>query len=179
MNSRAAGRPLALVTGASSGIGEEFARRLARDGYDVIAVARRVDRLAALARDLAGGGGALRPLLADLSTREGIDGVSAVCRDKAIDMLVNNAGEGRYGAFAEVPADDISGLVELNAHAPIALSRAALPGMLDRGRGDIINVSSMFRRVPIGRAGAALPRLRSLPQRETSRSWSPCNRSSI
>jgi uncharacterized protein len=147
---------LALVTGASSGIGEEFARRLARDGYDVIGVARRADRLEALAGELAGGGAALRPLVADLSTRDGIDAVAAVCRDEAIDMLVNNAGEGRYGAFAEVPADDISGLVELNAHAPIALSRAGLPGMLERGRGDIINVSSMFAFT--GPIGGPLPR---------------------
>lgn len=156
MSSNAVERPLALVTGASSGIGAEFARRLARDGYDVIGVARRADRLEALAQELAGESGDLRPLIADLSTREGIDALAAVCRDEAIEMLVNNAGEGRYGAFAEVSADDLSGLVELNAHAPIALSRAALPAMLERARGDIINVSSMFAFT--GSIGGPLPK---------------------
>jgi short-subunit dehydrogenase len=156
MSSGAAERPLALVTGASSGIGAEFARRLGRDGYHVIGVARRADRLEALAQELAGSGGGVRPLIADLSARGGIDAVAAVCRDEAIEVLVNNAGEGRYGAFAEVPADDISGLVELNAHAPIALSRAALPGMLQRGRGDIVNVSSMFAFT--GSIGGPLPK---------------------
>lgn len=156
MSSKAAERPWTLVTGASSGIGAEYARRLASLGYNVIGVARRADRLEALAQELAGGGGAMRPLVADLSTHEGIDAVAAVCRDEAIEMLVNNAGEGRYGAFAEVSADDLSGLLELNAHAPIALSRAALPGMLARGRGDIVNVSSMFAFT--GSIGGPLPK---------------------
>jgi short-subunit dehydrogenase len=156
MSSRAAERPLALVTGASSGIGAEFARRLARDGYDVIGVARRADRLEALAQELAGGDGSMRPLTADLSTHEGIDAVAGVCGDEAVEMLVNNAGEGRYGVFAEVPAEDLSGLVVLNAQAPIALSRAVLPGMLGRARGDIVNVSSMFAFT--GSIGGPLPK---------------------
>jgi uncharacterized protein len=133
---------LALVTGASSGIGQAFARRLAGDGYDLIAVARRTDRLEELAASLPEV--AVQVLAADLSTDDGIEAVAAVCASQPLTMLVNNAGVAHYMPLADLSAEHASELVRVKVVAPTMLTRAALPGMLSRGTGAIVNVAGMI-----------------------------------
>lgn len=137
-------RPRALVTGASSGLGAAFAERLARDGYDLIIVARRRDRLEALAERLQKSQNVhVEVISADLSK---VDDVQAVERSiqtmNTLALLVNNAGFGGYMPFVELPPERATELINLKILAVTRLSRAALPGMLARGRGAIINVSS-------------------------------------
>ncbi|WP_261568411.1 SDR family NAD(P)-dependent oxidoreductase [Frankia gtarii] len=134
--------PLALVTGASSGIGRAFAERLARDGYDLIIVARRRERLEALAASLPAT--EVQVVAADLSTDEGIDTVAEVCAGRPLTMLVNNAGVAHYMALAELPAAKARELVHVKVVAPAMLTRAVLPGMLARGAGTIVNVAGML-----------------------------------
>jgi short-subunit dehydrogenase len=133
---------LALVTGASSGIGMAFAHRLAADGYDLVAVGRRLDRLEALAESLTDV--TVQPLAADLSTDEGVDAVAEVCAARPLTMLVNNAGVAHYMPIAELPADKARELVHVKVVAPTMLIRATVPGMVARGEGTIINVSGMI-----------------------------------
>jgi short-subunit dehydrogenase len=134
----------ALVTGASSGIGAAFAERLARDGHALIIVARRAERLHDLAARLrAETGVAVEVLVADLTSGDGLARVEGALAESAdLDMLVNCAGVAGYMPFAELPADDAEALVRLHVVAPTRLTRAALPGMVARGRGAVINVSS-------------------------------------
>ncbi|MFK0115353.1 SDR family NAD(P)-dependent oxidoreductase [Streptomyces sp. NPDC090994] len=133
---------LALVTGASSGIGRAFARRLAGLGHDVVAVGRRADRLEALAAEFPDV--EVRPLIADLSTGEGVDAVADVCATEPLTMLVNNAGVAHYMPFADLPAAKARELVQVKVAAPTLLARAAVPGMLARGAGAIVNVAGMI-----------------------------------
>jgi short-subunit dehydrogenase len=135
-------RKLALVTGASSGIGMAFAHRLAADGYDLVAVGRRLDRLKALAQSLTDV--TVQPLAADLSTDEGVDAVAEVCAAQPLTMLVNNAGVAHYMPIAELPADKARELVHVKVLGPTMLIRATVPGMIARGEGTIINVSGMI-----------------------------------
>lgn len=135
-------RPLALVTGASSGIGASFATRLARDGYDLIVVARRRDRLEALAATAPQA--AFEIVEADLGTA---DGLAAVCRraaERPLAMLVNNAGLAHYMPFVELPPDKAEELMRVNVVAPTLIARAALPGMVARGAGAIVNLASLL-----------------------------------
>ena len=127
-----------LVTGASGGIGEELARRAARDGHELVLVARRVDRLEALRSEL--GADRCRVVAADLGTREGLATVTAAVTD--VDVLVNNAGYGDFGAFADADPARTQGMIDLNVSALTALTQAYLPGMLARGHGRILNVAS-------------------------------------
>jgi hypothetical protein len=133
---------LALVTGASSGIGQAFAQRLAADGYDLVVVGRRRDRLEELAASLTDV--EVQPLAADLSTDEGVDVVAQVCALRPLTMLVNNAGVAHYMPIAELPADKARELVHVKVVAPTMLARAAVPGMVARGQGTIINVAGMI-----------------------------------
>jgi uncharacterized protein len=133
---------LALVTGASSGIGWAFAQRLAADGYDLVAVGRRLDRLEELAASLTGV--QIEPLAADLSTDEGVDTVARVCATQPLTMLVNNAGVAHYMPIADLPADKARELVHVKVVAPTMLIRAAVPGMVARGAGTIVNVAGMI-----------------------------------
>jgi short-subunit dehydrogenase len=135
----------ALVTGASSGIGAAFARSLAADGTNLIVVARNADRLEALAEELrAAHAVEVRTLPADLTTAAGRQLVEETAgRHEHLDLLVNNAGFGTAGDFATLDADGEEREIQLNVLALVRLTRAALPGMLARGRGTIINVSSM------------------------------------
>ena len=137
-------RPLGLVTGASSGIGRAFAERLAAGGYDLALVARRHEQLEALAKRLGESFEARVELLpADLTRTEDLGRVEARLRgEPAVDLLVNSAGFGTGRPFLEVEPDRIEGEIRLNALATIRLVRAALPGMVSRARGAIINVSS-------------------------------------
>jgi short-subunit dehydrogenase len=133
---------LALITGASSGIGKAYAERLAADGYDLIAVGRRGDRLEALAASLSRV--SVEPLAADLATDDGIDAVAELCARRPLTMLVNNAGVAHYMPLAELPAEKAHELVHVKVLAPTLLTRAALPGMLSRGAGTIVNVAGMI-----------------------------------
>ncbi|MFN8628362.1 MAG: SDR family oxidoreductase [Candidatus Binatia bacterium] len=138
-------RRRALVTGASSGIGMAFAERLARDEYEVVVVARRRDRLNALARRLRRAYGAVvEPLAVDLEDPAELHVVEkAIAEDDALELLVNNAAFGTSGPFADLEIDREEAEIRLNVVAPVRLTRAALPGMIARHRGAIINVSSL------------------------------------
>lgn len=134
----------ALVTGASSGLGEQFARQLASRGSDLVLVARREERLEEVAAPLRAAGRAVEVLVADLATEEGRHAVEARLGDTAapVDLLVNNAGFGAFGDVADLPSDRQQQMVEVNVVALTRLARAAAVGMRARGRGGIINVAS-------------------------------------
>ncbi|MBN8995972.1 MAG: SDR family oxidoreductase [Rhizobiales bacterium] len=139
----AAARPLALVTGASSGIGRAYAERLAADGHDLILVARRRDRLEEAAALLDRLGGAAEILAADLSEPAGIAAVEQrIAGEDRLDFLLNNAGFGNYGPFVETDMARADRQIDLHLKATMHLCRAALPGMVARGRGSIVNVAS-------------------------------------
>lgn len=131
----------ALVTGASSGIGEELAVQLATAGVPTVIVARRGDRLKALAKKYP----TLEPLVADLATAEGrqtvADRLSA--KDRPIDLLVNNAGFGVEGMFGDATAQDHVGMIDVNVTALTVLTHAAITAMRPRRKGWILQVSSV------------------------------------
>jgi short-subunit dehydrogenase len=135
----------AMVTGASSGIGEAYAQRLASDGRDLTIVARREDRLSALAARLREAHGVtVDAIPADLADAADLRRVCELVEAAELDMLVNNAGLAHYKTFAELPPSEAEELVLLNVLAPVLLSRAAVPGMLARGSGAIVNVASLL-----------------------------------
>ena len=133
---------LALVTGASSGIGMAFAGRLAADGYDLIAVGRRRDRLDALAASA--DGVRVQTLPADLATDEGIATVAEACASQPLSMLVNNAGVAHYMRIAQLPPEKADEVLHVKVVASTMLVRAAVPGMIERGEGTIVNVAGML-----------------------------------
>lgn len=136
----------ALVTGASSGTGRAFALGLARRGIDVVAVARRRDRLDALAEEVRSSHGRqVEVLTADLADPAQLAAVEARLADGArpVDVLVNAAGFGSQGRFASLAADDEERQVRVNVVAVVRLTRAALDGMMARGTGAVVNVSSL------------------------------------
>jgi hypothetical protein len=144
-------RPIALVTGASSGIGRGFAERLARDGHDLVLVARRRGLLDALAGELTSAHGAVAEVIeADLATDAGVAAVERRLASGDIELLVNNAGFGTAGEFAELPLDRELQEIDLNVRALVRLCHAALRPMYVRGAGGIINVASTggFQPVP-------------------------------
>lgn len=138
-------RPLALVTGASAGLGRVFAERLAADGHDLVVVARDEGRLQSLATHVGKRHHAhVEVLAADLSRKKSVrvveDRIAAL---PPLALLVNNAGFGTAGAFAELDVDREEDEVRVNVVALVRLTRAALGPMLAKGRGAIINVSSI------------------------------------
>ncbi len=142
----------ALVTGASSGIGEVFARRLAARGYDLALVARREALLQALAEELKSQYRIRAiPLVADLSQPAGIESVEDWIKDcPDLAVLINDAGFGVVGSFANVNRDDHLGMIAVHVLATVRLCHAALPGMLARRKGAIVNVSSTSAFIPLG-----------------------------
>jgi short-subunit dehydrogenase len=136
----------ALVTGASSGIGEQFARQLAARGYDLVLVARRADRLERLAAELPT---SAQVVVCDLAN----DASAVAARVKElgveVDLLVNNAGFGTSGPFLETDAAREAEEIRLNCEAVVTLSHAFLPQMVERRRGGIINVASTAGMQPI------------------------------
>jgi short-subunit dehydrogenase len=137
---------VALITGATAGIGAAFARNLAGEGYALILVARDEARLTAFARELSDLHGVpVTPLVADLSTDEGCARVEArlTGADPPVDLLVNNAGSSLNTPFPRSDADSEQRLLRLNVHAVMRLTLAALPGMRRRRRGEVVNVSSV------------------------------------
>lgn len=133
---------LALVTGATSGIGRAFAERLAADGYDLVLVGRRTERLDEFVA--AHPEVKVRTVAADLSTTDGIEEVARICATEPLTMLVNNAGVAHYMPLADLPADKAAELVGVKVLAPTMLTRAAVAGMQERGEGTIVNVAGMI-----------------------------------
>ncbi len=148
----------ALITGASAGIGAAFVRRLAAARYDLILNARdtaRLDQSAAALRDEHGC--VVEVLPADLSTASGTAAVAArlADADRPVDVLVNNAGFDSGRSFMNTSIETEEAKLNVMVRAVLHLSHAALPGMVSRGRGAIINVSSVAAFVPAGTYGAA------------------------
>lgn len=134
----------ALITGASSGIGLAFAEKLAREGYDLIVVARRKDRLEELAHLLHGAHKIeVEVLAADLTQTAALRRVERQAAEANLTLLVNNAGFGNAGAFADLDVDTEEEEIRLNVLALVRLTHAVLPGMVQRQIGTIINVSSI------------------------------------
>jgi short-subunit dehydrogenase len=135
----------AIITGASSGIGEAFARRLAADGFHLVLVARRQARLARLGDELrAAHGVEAEVLAADLSKPTDVDRVVSLIGDMPpLSLLVNNAGFGRPGRFHELDPASHTEMLQVHCSATVLLTRAALPGMVASRRGGVINVSSI------------------------------------
>ena len=143
------GRKRALVTGASAGIGEEFARQLAKLGYDVVIVARRRDRLDKLASELKEGGADAEVMAVDLSRPEGVAAVVERLEKGDIGVLVNNAGFATSGEFTQLPIDRELQEIDLNIRALTQLSHAGLAQMKRRGAGAIVNVASTGAYQPV------------------------------
>src|SRR5215813_3435236 len=142
-------RNWAVVTGASSGIGREFALQLAQLGHSVLLVARRLPELERVAAEIASRGGRAEVLVADLVTPGGVDSViRRVSNLGEVELLVNNAGFGNYGPFLSQPIARELDEIALNIGALVALTRALLPPMVARGRGQIINVASVLSFMP-------------------------------
>jgi hypothetical protein len=141
-------RPTALVTGASSGLGTEFAVQLAGQGYDLVLVARDEARLQALAERLGARGTRADVLVADLAdvtARARVERrLAEPAADEApVDLLVNNAGYATAGEFVDTDPAVLAANHEVNVTCVLMLCRAALPGMVERGRGGVINLSSV------------------------------------
>ncbi len=141
----ACARPLAMVTGASSGIGATYARRLAAAGYDLVLVARRKDKLEALAAEVEASHGIRAEVLcADLAAGAGLElAARRVAAAQNLEFLVNNAGFGTRGFFHEAELEGQERMHRLHVLATMRLTHAALPEMVARGRGSIVNVASV------------------------------------
>ena len=147
-------RGVALVTGASSGIGDALARVFAEKGFDLVISARREDRLTALADELSVD---VITVACDLSTPEGIEKLITATAETKIDVLVNNAGIAYSGDFSGQRIDDIQNMTNLNIIAPTALCHHFIGRMIKQGAGRILNVASVasFQPVPSMSAYAA------------------------
>lgn len=150
-------RRLALVTGASSGIGAAFARLLAERGFDLALTARRADRLEALATELRGRGAEVLVLPEDLATAGAPDRLLAAIAGagRAVDVLINNAGYGLPGAYARTGWDEQARVLQLMLVSVCELTHKVLPGMAARRYGRIVNVASLAGLLP-GASGHTL-----------------------
>lgn len=144
-------RLVAAVTGASSGIGRAFAEQLAARGHDLVLIARSRDRLDALATELRERDGIdARTVAADLGDGEQLAKVEERLRAETPDLLVNNAGFGSSGAFHSLDPAREEAILRVNVVAVVRLTHACLSNMIERGRGAIINVSSLAGEIPSG-----------------------------
>jgi short-subunit dehydrogenase len=142
-------RGTALITGASAGLGAEFAKLCAAGGYDVVLLARRTARLDELAAELAKSHGVnARPLAADLSDPAARSAIFAQLSDTPVDILINNAGFGLRGRFAETDWVRDASLIEVNMVALVHLTKLFLPEMIRRSSGRVLNVASTAAFVP-------------------------------
>jgi len=140
----------ALVTGASAGIGLEFARAFARAGLSCVLAARREDRLKALGDELSKAHGIqTRAVAVDLAAQDGADKLADAVADLPIGILVNNAGFGYAGRFDKLETDRLRAMVMVNCVAPVVLTSRILPAMVKRGRGAVIIVGSVAGRQPL------------------------------
>ncbi|MBS1063845.1 SDR family NAD(P)-dependent oxidoreductase [Gluconobacter wancherniae] len=139
-------KPVALITGASSGIGAVYADRLAERGYDLVLVARRADRLHAISEKLTRQHGVdIRLLKADLTVENDLASVEDFLRSEVrVALLVNNAGNGKLSSTVDMCDADANATLVLNIVAPTRLVRAVLPGLLKRNTGAIINIGSVI-----------------------------------
>jgi short-subunit dehydrogenase len=142
----------AIITGASAGIGEVYARHLAGRGFDLILTARREERLRQLADELSESHGVkVEVVPADLTSAEDLDRLKqVVAATLNLEILINNAGFGVSGPYIEQSIDKHQRMIDLHITATVQLSHAALPGMIERKRGYIINVSSIAAWLPAG-----------------------------
>jgi uncharacterized protein len=147
---KTANKGTALITGASTGIGAIYADRLAKRGYDLVLVARSQEKLQALAANLAATTGRkVETITADLAAPAGLRAIEQRLETGAdITMLVNNAGLGATKSLVESTAEELDQLIALNVVALTRLTRAAAPGMVSRGLGTIINISSIVALAP-------------------------------
>lgn len=141
-------RPLALVTGASSGIGAELAVGLARSGHDLILTGRDQSRLDAVAQRVGREGAGVECLVVDLE-KQGVGPVLGLLGTRPLAVLVNNAGLGGSGPVAEADPGSLATMIDLNVKALTLLTRALVPGMVARGSGRILNVGSTASFGPI------------------------------
>jgi NAD(P)-dependent dehydrogenase (short-subunit alcohol dehydrogenase family) len=141
----------ALVTGATSGIGREVALQLAQQGAEVVVHGRSAERGAKIVRDIANIGGKARFVAADLNSAEDVRRLAAAAG--AIDILVNNAGIYKFGGTTEVDDATFAEHVNVNLRAPYILVQRLVPGMVERGGGAVVNVSTLAASVPTSGAG--------------------------
>jgi short-subunit dehydrogenase len=148
------GRKKALITGATSGIGAAFAKRLARDGFDLILHGRRRERLETLALALEKAHGiTTKVMIAELSRTEELRSIENYIQElDQLDMLVNNAGYWTPANFWERDPNSEEAMIRVHVVAPVRFARAALPGMLKRNKGGIINVSGAAAYVATARS---------------------------
>ena len=141
----------AVVTGASSGIGESIARRLAHEGARVALVARRGDRLEAVAADIRRAGGEAIAIPCDVADRERVAAAAREAGERlgAIDILVNSAGYGRHRRFLDWDLDDIETMNRVNYLGSVYWTKALLPGMVERRRGWVVFVSSVAGKIGV------------------------------
>lgn len=138
--------PIAVITGASSGIGAVYADRLAARGYDLVLVARRIDRLRTLADSLSAAHQVeVQAIEADLTDEAGLARVEQLLRsDERVALLVNNAGNGKLSGTLDMSDADTASTIALNLVAPTRLARAVLPAFVKRDAGAIINIASVM-----------------------------------
>src|SRR5215469_4796237 len=136
---------IAAITGASAGLGAVFARKLAAQGYDLLLIARRADRLAQVAAEVTHAPGVAAEIcVADLATDEGIDAVAErLAAEPRLHLLINNAGFGTRGRFYESDVAGQTAMHRVHMDATMRLSHAALKGMVARNAGAIVNVASV------------------------------------
>jgi short-subunit dehydrogenase len=143
---------IAAITGASAGLGAVFARKLAAQGYDLLLIARRRDRLEKLARELTHSHGIAAGICeADLASEEGIAAAAeSLAREPRLHLLINNAGFGTVGRFHEIGVESQTAMHRVHMDATMRLTHAALRGMVARNAGAIVNVASVaaFARSP-------------------------------
>ena len=147
-------RPVALVTGASSGMGREFARVLAERGYDLIVTARRGDRLLELKQELESAHGvSVASIPGDLNSADGATRLFRQVQSQGhrVDLLINNAGFGFFGSFLEQTAEEIDAMIQVNVIALTTLTRLFAEQMSQRGGGSILQISSYAGLQPIPR----------------------------
>lgn len=137
-------RPRALITGASSGIGAALAPTFAGEGYDLVLLARRSDRLAQVAALASERGAAVETFVADLGIPEGLASAAERAGRGDLQLLISNAGASGYASLQDVSLADVDALWRLNATAPVTLVRAVLPSLLEKGRGGIVTVASLL-----------------------------------
>ena len=146
----------ALVTGASAGIGKEFAQLLAHEGYDLVITARNTERLQVLAKELnQSAQREVEVITADLTTDSGINLIEQRLLQGDIEVLINNAGFGLNQSFTKSSASDEISVIKILCEAPMRLAHAVIPSMIDRNNGIVINVSSVASWITGGHYSAA------------------------